>query len=434
MNNNDSDSLKSEIKGADLNKIIHRELIDFDQELHCSITSSNNNLYLCLTCGKAFSGGSDHSPIVQHFFDEMHPLALRLHDNQLVTLPNYQRIPPIPEVEDILFTAKPHYTKQTLQKMHEKMKTFNSVMPGAFEMNSIVKATARISVIRFISCIDPFRDFLLLNDFKTPKAAAFSEFFKHFFNPFYFKNHVSPDKLLHELPNDEDNPFLFLSKILFLLSDEFTKFEKEKQVKPSVGNKKVKVTNVLEENLRGELKIETYDFGTQEWKSEKKKIWMIPLELDDSPLYRSGREKEKIIASTKLIELLQRYNGKEVIDTPNGIGNVLRQKMHFLKAPNYMIFNTNRIGKNDFNDEKRRMHIILPTAPLSFSEYGANTEYSLRAIISHTGTITNGEYITYINNKDNGQWLKCEANKISDTLIEVAILSECCFLLFEKCI
>ena len=426
--NTDNDSIGNEIKNIDLNKIIHRELIDFDQEMRCSITSSSNNLYLCLTCGKAFSGGSDNSPIIQHFFDEMHPLALRLHDNQLLTLPDYKKLPHIPEIEDILFTASPHYTHQTLQKMHEKMRSENTIVPGAFEMNSIVKATARISVIRFLSCIDPFRDFLLLNDFKTPVASVFSEFFKHFFNPFYFKNQVSPDKLLHDLP-DTENPLEFMQIIINNLSNEFSKFEKAKKTQEE--SKKVK--NVLEKNLRCELSIDTFDFENQKWNSIKQKAWFIPLELNDSPLYRSGLEKEKIIASTSLKELLQRYDGKTVVNTPIGIGKVLRQKMHFLSTPNYFILNTNRIRKNDFIDEKNNMHIILPTKPLNFSEYGANADYSLRALISHTGSVTGGEYLTYIHNKDNNKWLKCETNKISEILIDAAILSECCFILFEKC-
>ena len=79
------------------------------------------------------------------------------------------------------------------------------------------------------------------------------------------------------------------------------------------------------------------------------------------------------------------------------------------------------------------MLVLLPTNPLSFSEYGANANYSLRALISHSGTVSDGEYVTYINNKDNGKWLKCETNKITECLIDAAILSDCCFILFEKC-
>lgn len=424
----EQDTIPNEIKNIDLNKIIHRELINFDQEMRCAITSSSNNLYLCLTCGKVFSGGSDSSPIIQHFFDEMHPLALRLHDNQLVTLPDYKKLPPIPEIEDILFTASPHYTIKTLQKMHEKMKLSDIIAPGALEMNSIVNATARISVIRFLSCIDPLRDFLLLNDFKTKNAAVFSEFFKHFFNPFYFKNQISTDKILHDLPDTED-PFKFLATVLKLLSDEFTKFEKSRQSQ----KEPKKVKNVLEKNLRCELKVETYDFEGKKWDVTKQKAWIIPLEINDSPLYRSGLEKEKIIASTSLKDLLKRYNGTYAVDSSAGIEKVLRQKMHFITTPNYLIFNTNRIRKNEFNDEKNSMHIILPTKPMSFSEYGADANYSLRALLSHNGSIADGEYLTYIHNKDNDKWLKCETNKISEILIDKAILSECCFILFEKC-
>lgn len=423
--NQETESIFNDILPSDIDKIVHRDLIDFDQEMHCAITSSPHNLFLCLSCGKAFCGGSQSSPIVQHFFDEMHPLALRLHDTQLLTIPDYQKIPPFPEVEDILFTANPQYTEKTLEKMHEKMRLSQTMIPGAYKLPSIVNAKARIAVIRFLSCIDPLRDFLLLNDFQTPIAAAFSDFFKHFFNPFYFKEHLSPDKLLHALPAI-DVPFIFMSTILNALSKEFDEFVKCQQKES--GNSSIKVTNILEQNVKSKLKLDIFNFETSEWKTEIKKAWIIPLQINDSPLYR----KDKIIPPTTLEELLQRYNG-DPFDQPDGKGGTLRQTNRFVSLPNYLIFNTNRIKKNEFRLEKNNIHIILPTQPMNFSNYGINAKYSLRALISHSGSAESDEYITYIKNKDSNTWLKCELTNITEVMIDTAVTQyQCCFILFEK--
>jgi uncharacterized UBP type Zn finger protein len=40
-----------------LQPLIHRELLDFDDDFRCSVTLSTENLYVCLTCGRCFSGG-----------------------------------------------------------------------------------------------------------------------------------------------------------------------------------------------------------------------------------------------------------------------------------------------------------------------------------------------------------------------------------------
>ncbi|OHT00717.1 Clan CA, family C19, ubiquitin hydrolase-like cysteine peptidase [Tritrichomonas foetus] len=424
MTESESNLIPDDVKHIKFNDLIHRELLDFDRELHCSITSSKNNLFVCLSCGKAFSGGSDSSPIIQHFFDEMHPLALRLHDNTMMTLPDYNKILYLPGTEDILFTSRPKYTAETIQKMHEKMKNSIPIGPGSYELNSLVKSSARLSVIRFLSCIEPLRDFLLLNEFISPFSAAFSEFFKHFFNPFNFKKSVSPDKLIHILP-DTDDPFLFISIILNTLSKEFGK------------------KNVLEKSVRGSLYLKEalLDSKTRnenndeeiEWVSSRKKIWLIPLEINDSPLYRSGLEKEKIIASTTLLELLKRYDGETIIDSPAGQGRVRKAMMMLGSAPKYLILNTNRIKKNEFNWEKNNMHIILQTHPLDFSKYGADAKYSLLAMISNDGPVESGEYLVYFRNKDANVWLKCTMDGVTEVLGDMAILSQCCYILFEKC-
>ena len=404
-------SFPSDLSHIDVNSLIHRELLDFDHEMRCSVTLSESNLFLCLTCGKIFSGGEDNSPIIQHFFSDMHPLCLRLHDNSLVLLPDYQKVPSTNDVYDVLFTAHPHYDEKILSYMHEKMKKV-PICPGSYEIHTLVNSSARISVLRFVACIEPLRDYLLLNNFKKKVASAFSEFFKHYFNPYYFKNAVSADKLIHALPDVKD-PFSYLSYILNCLSKEFGP------------------NNVLEKNLRGRMKIEAEDTDNQEWNTLEKDIWMIPLELQDSPLYRSGLEKEKIIPSSELKELLKRYDGETIIENNIG-GTVERVKYHLCSAPRYIIINTNRIKYNGYYWEKNNLHIDLPNDEIDLTEYGSPGKYSLRAIISHKDSVEDGEYITFFYNRDADTWIKCSEDGISASLLEFAKLPHCCFILFEK--
>ncbi|KAH0785352.1 cysteine proteinase [Histomonas meleagridis] len=393
-------------------QIVHRNALKFDDDLCCSVTLSTKNIYVCLTCGKPFSGGSSTSPLTQHFVEKFHPLAIRMSDTEIVVLPNYDVLPDVPELQDIRFTAHPVYTQKTIAFMHEKMKNGGEIIPGALGLETLKPTHAQISVIRFISCIDPLRDYFLLKDFDVPILKEFSTFFKNFFNPYFYKKQISPSKLFRSLP-EIDDPFNFLSVILNELNNKFGK------------------NNLLSTLSRGLLNIEKYE-DAGHWKSSKRKIWILPLEITDSPLYRSGLEKEKIIPQTELTELLIRYNGVTITETPIGDGKVERKKMKMCNAPSYLIISINRIKKNEFNLEKSNMHVILPREALNMSEYGINGEYKVRAIISHEGTPNDGQYLTYIRNKDAGNWIKCGTIDVNETIEDVAFLSQACFLLMEK--
>ena len=159
-------------------QIVHRNTLKFDDDLCCSVTLSTKNIYVCLTCGKAFSGGSSTSPLTQHFVEKFHPLALRMSDTSIVVLPNYDVLPDVPELQDIKFTAHPVYTQKTLSDMHEKMKIGGPIIPGALGLETLKPAHTQIAIIRFLSCIDPLRDYLLLNSFDIPILKDFSSFFK----------------------------------------------------------------------------------------------------------------------------------------------------------------------------------------------------------------------------------------------------------------
>ena len=404
-----------ELTKNQLKTIVNRELINLEEDHRCSVTLSTRNVFLCLSCGKYFCGGSNSSPLTQHFVNEFHPIALRLIDNKIITLPDYEPINDTSAFNDILFTSKPVYDQNILKIMHEKMKnsSFNDI-PGFIGLESLKSEASKIAVLRFISCIEPLRDYLLLNDFKENELInEFALFFKRFFNPYYYKKVIGIDRLLKILP-DIDDPFIFLSAILNSLEKGFGK------------------NNILGKLLRGKLMIETDDETGKFNKPIIKKIWMLPLEMNDSPLYRTGLDKEKIIPQTDLKELLKRFDGTTIIETPSGNGNVERKKMKMMNSPQYLILHLNRIKKNEFNMEKNYMHIILPNGKINMSEYGADADYHIVSIISHEGTCKDGFYLTYSKNKDSYKWVKCHPIDIEETLEEVAFLSQSCFILFEK--
>jgi U4/U6.U5 tri-snRNP-associated protein 2 len=380
-----------------LQPLIHREFLDFDDDFRCSVTLSTENLYVCLTCGRCFSGGSQRSPLIEHFFSSLHSLVMKVSDFSFVTLPGLDRLPDFPDFFDIKFSANPVYDRRLLSFVRDNSDC------GFYGLETLNPSPGRIAILRFLSTIEPLRDLLLLEQFEEPILSAFSWFYRHFFNPFRLKKYMSPTKLLRLFP-DSDDPFRFLCASLNEL------------------NRGLREPNVLSENVRQILSVTFVDSG----KIRESIVWMLPLNLEDSPLYRTGLEKEEVIPRVHFEELLRRYDGATVFSEVLA-GQVVRKTFKVQRAAKFLIFNLNRIRKNEFSFGKSRIHVTLPFENLSF----AGRVWKLRAIVAHEGEVDAGFYLSFVYNRVARKWFKCQSLDITEVLPEVAGTAQCCFLLFE---
>lgn len=416
------------ISGHNVGQVVHRECIDFDDIMHCSATLSSANIHVCLTCGKPYAGGVQNSSLLNHFIETLHPVYIRMADLAFVSMPNLNVLPDYSELKDIKFSAKPYYNDDILMLMHQKMKEgieFTpqiKLYPGFYGIGSVSSSSSFFSTIRFISCFDQIRDIFLLkqNDSTISIFNCLSKFMKRLFNPYSFKKQVSPVGLIHQITkiigNDEffkHDPIQHLSYFL----NYFSKFEDTKIIS-QLAKCKLQIHEIHDEEIT--------------WRSTKKQIWFIPLDLNDSPLYRSGLEKEKIIPQTSLQELMDRFNGETITTKNLGNNHIEKCKMKLISTSQYLMFSVGRFRKSEFQTEKINMHVALPKEISGYEKFGINGQYALRALISQEGTPTNGSYVVYILNKDSQKWMKCSSSDVEETYIDNVLLTQSCIILYEK--
>lgn len=405
-----------------LNQMIDRSSIRFDQEMVCCESLVRENLYMCLECGKIYSGGSPNTPLFMHFAREGHTVAICIKTNRFIVLPAMIEIPSYPELYDIQFSARPQYTEDVIQKILQKQKegimiNNKKIYPGQISFDLRAQQTSQLSVIRFLSRLTSLRNYLLLNPQQTPIASELSRFFKQLFNPYGFKDVISPFNLLRALQtisNDKYsvenpvNPAEYFQFILQTLNKEIP-------------------AKIVSKMICGKLDITDDDNKTQ-----VVNFWKIPLEPYECPVYRNGLEKEKIIPQVTLEFLLERYNGTQVTSTPQGNLKVLNRKMKFKSASDFLWIDVNRIRPASFGLEKLNLHIVhSDDGSINLSKYGVNAIYDIVSIIAHEGDVNSGIYVTYSKNEA-GVWLKCLNTEVTESMLQVALTSQCCHLLYQK--
>ena len=394
--------LLADVSSDSLSKLVHREVLRFDDDLKCCATLSRENLYVCLTCGRCYSNTGKKSPLMEHFFKDFHTLVLRMSDLKAVLLPDMTEVSDTSFIRDVIFTARPHYSAETIAQVKDKMK---DDVAGCHLLESRKPAPGRAAVIRMLGSVEPIRDFFLTHDFDASLVKEFSSFMKQLFNPFSGRNSVCISNLLRMLP-DNDDPLFCLSYLLTEL------------------NKELGEPNVLN-NIRIGLAVDTAKDESTNWDKKVSDVWMLPLDIQDSPLYRDGLEKEQVIPRVKIEDLTKRYDGS-TITTTSLHGKVISRKYDVVRRPEYLILTLNRVRLNEFNKEKSPAHIILPFDRFEF----AHSHYRLRSVISHEGSADTGTYVFFTLNPSSGHWIKCDTS-VTQVIPEAVAASQCCILLFE---
>ena len=413
--------------GEQISRQINRGVLRFDQEFRSSINLDTQNLYMCLSCGKIYTGGKLDSQIIAHFGETAHTIALNLENHKFVILPSFEFLPPMKELFDIEFSCSPYYNDKVFKEILEKQKTGilnpnkNLIFPGAmcFDINPAI--SSQLSTLRFFTRITPIRDILLSSSPEMPLSYNLSKFLKQFCNPFTFQDLISPFNVLYAIQEMSNHEFLidkecdptqFLAFILNTLTSE-------------LGKEKIAAY------LRGSIEIIDIDEDNSVAKQFTQRFWCLPLDPMESPLYRTGLEKEKIIPRVELSELMNRYNGESIITQISKDQQVKQRKMKIKAAKEFLWLNVNRIRPSVFDKEKLTLHIALPRDYLDLTQYGVKSKYQIIAIIAHEGDIRDGYYLTYIRNEA-GVWLKCGVTEIEVTFEEIALNSQCCHLLYQK--
>ena len=405
---------------------INRNLLRFDKEFRSCINLETQNLYMCLCCGQIFCGGKLNSQIIAHFGETNHSIALNLENSKFIILPTFDPLPKIDGLFDIEFACHPYYDEKILNEIIKKQKEgillqdSKKIFPCALSFDINPAISSQLSVLRFFTRITPIRDYLLCNSLELPLSYTLSKFMKLYCNPFSFQDKISPYDVLYAIQELSNHDFLIDKEcdpaqlLSFILSSLNSEIGKEN----------------VSSFIRGSLNIFEYNEDLSSYSERKQRFWCLPLDPMESPLYRSGLEKEKIIPCVDLNELLDRYNGETMITQNMMNQKVINRKMKLNDTKEFLWINVNRIRPSVFGFEKLNIHITLPHNSLNLTNYGVKQKYDLVAIISHEGDVKDGYYITYIKN-ESGTWLKCGVSDIEVTFEEISYNSQCCHLLYQ---
>lgn len=185
---------------------INRNLLDFDFEKVCSITSTKEHVYGCLVCGKYMQGRGKETHAFTHALTEQHFLFIHLSTAKVYCLPDNYEVDDA-SLADVKANLNPQYTKEDVAKLdkvliHAKALDGTDFIPGLVGMNSANDSTDYASVIvQMLKCAKPLRNMLLLSDYSKKQKPdevllTFSDLIKKIYNPKNFKGIVSPHEFL----------------------------------------------------------------------------------------------------------------------------------------------------------------------------------------------------------------------------------------------
>ena len=119
---------------------INRDRLDFDFEHVCSVSSTNFNIYCCLSCGKYFQGKGQNSHAYFHALQYDHHVFMSLETQRIFVLPETYEVLEN-SLNDIKYVANPTYDKDQIAKL--------DLISGCKDLNGTVYVPGTESLIRF---------------------------------------------------------------------------------------------------------------------------------------------------------------------------------------------------------------------------------------------------------------------------------------------
>lgn len=387
---------------------INRKLLDFDLPKVCCESISNLNIYCCLVCGKFYQGRGPKTPAYYHALQNGHHVYVNLVSKKFYCLPDDYEFEH-PSLYDIKFNIDPKI--EVSDKLDKELKISESLLnvkyiPGYIGLNNLKKTDSFNSVIQALTKLKHFRNFLLSFEYRqnTPLLNSFSELTKKIWNPYNFKNHVSPAIFLDIVENlssrrfkigNDSDPFQFLIWLLNTLHEEWC------------GSKSLTKSSPIIEYFSGQLLIKTQFVPIKSNKDEtfpieKKSVPFLNLsmELPQMPLFKDKLDK-RMIPEISLYNVFSKYDGCTETLIPHE-EKVEKKLFSIEKIPEYLIIHYKRFSTVGKLKEKNLTIVNFPVKSLNLTDFCKmdpnikRTKYDLVANICHEGSVENGSYKVHI--------------------------------------
>ncbi|KAJ2923859.1 hypothetical protein H1R20_g13240, partial [Candolleomyces eurysporus] len=455
---------KAEPRASDLYlDTINRQVLDFDFEKVCSVSTSNINIYGCLVCGKYFQGRGRNSYAYAHSIHDDHHVFINLATTKVYVLPDGYHVSD-PSLQDISFVLSPKFTPEAIQAISSGLflskpsydLSHKPYLQGYVGLNNIKHNDHMNVIIHSLLHVAPLRDALLLSDYQGKESELLKRFAalaKKIWNPRLFKSQVSPHEFLQEVNRvsggkfrleQQGDPVEFLGWLLNNLHKD-------------LGGTKKKNSSIIFRTFQGELRVETQQVVVRPESESNEKphfdidrdiktsvspFLFLAVDLPPPPLFQDAVEKN-IIPQVNIHSVLAKYDGNT---TQESLGNLRRYKCQ--KLPPFIILHFKRFMKNAFVEEKNPTIVNFPLRGLDFKDYidappsNESTLYDLIANItleSVAGTTRDKENTMWKVHLrvggagvDSEKWLMIQDLIVEETRKEMIFLGETVLQIWER--
>lgn len=192
---------------------IDRKVLNFDMEKVCSVTLSPQHVYMCLVCGKYFSGRGASTPAFTHSVQNGHHVFMSIPSTsfdekvRFWCLPdNYEILDP--SLEDIRQAYSPVFTDKDIEGLDTQLKPRTdssgvTFYPGFIGLNNLGYTDSITTVVQVLAHCKPFRNFWLRPELykhvRSPLVQRFGELVRRIWNPYSLRSTVSPQEFVNTL-------------------------------------------------------------------------------------------------------------------------------------------------------------------------------------------------------------------------------------------
>lgn len=368
---------------------VNRHMLDFDLEKICSITLSNQNIYMCLVCGKLFQGRGRNTHAYTHSVDASHHVFINMHNGKIYCLPdNYEVIDS--SLDDIRKALRPTFTSDQISKLSANKNLAHDVfgvayLPGFVGLNNL-KNTDFVNVtIQALAHVIPLRNYFLVpeNYEKTttpPCVVKFGEIIRKLWSPGNFKSTVSPHELVEEITVASGRRFKIgeQNEVIHLMTWLLN------YIHQGIGGTKKAGSSIIHEVFQGEVEVLTEldeknsttsanenivkdPVTSKNWSSARVPFMHLSLDLPATPLFKDS-QGGNIIPQIPLFEVLKKFDGEHITDELRA-GVRHRKRYRLRSLPKYLVLHLKRFTKNNFFTEKNPTIVNFPIKNFELRDY-----------------------------------------------------------------
>ncbi|XP_060215387.1 uncharacterized protein LOC132642138 [Lycium barbarum] len=443
-------------RGCPFLDTVNRQVLDFDFEKKCSVSSRTLNVYACLICGKYYQGKGKNSYAYRHSNEAGHNIYINLQTEKIYCLPDGYEVKD-PSLDDIRLVLNPRFMLEQVKQLDKNRQWSRALdgsdyLPGTVGLNNIKEKTDFVNVaIQSLMRVTPLRNFFLIPEnyqhTRSPLVHRFGELTRKIWHARNFKGQVNPHLFLEAVIESSEKRFLidmqsdpaeFMSWLLKTLDADLRGSKKGNTIIQQCFQGEMEVVKEIHSRSIAE-RGENGDTDNIIMKTSRMPFLMLDLDLPPAPLFKDVME-ENIIPQVPLFNILKKFDGETVTEVAHP--HIARMRYRITKLPQHLILHMRRFTKNNFFEEKNPTLVNFPVKNLELKDYiplpapqqnrKLRSKYDLIANTVHDGRPGEGSYGVFVQRKSEDLWYQVQDLHVSETLPQMVALSEAYMQIYEQ--